>query len=243
MDQPNYLNGKNVYLHLYGEIAGWILPALRKTYDKAWLKSVKDDGRQEFLAILPHISYIGEKNVWKFNLIMSGVYLAIVRAARKHKATTVEAVQLLYDLHEAFAAKLPVWLSKALGRYWNTPNQRRKLRDGAARSQLRQYPGDWVFTYVDGDGLKSDYNIDISECAILKFYRTQGEEALVPFLCKLDFFLGKTLAFGFEREGTLAEGKTCCDCRYLIKGETTGWNPRVREFSLTKEISDQVGLP
>lgn len=243
MDQPNYLSGKNVYLHLYGEIGGWLLPALRKTYDSAWLKSVNNDGRQEFLAILPQIPYIGQKNVWKFNLILSGVYLGIVRAARKHKATDVEAVQLLYDLHEAFAARAPAWLRKMLGRYWNSPNQRRKLRDGAARSQLLQYPGDWVFTYVDGDGLNYDYRVDISECAILKFYREQSEEALVPYLCKLDFFLGKALGFRFEREGTLAEGNTCCDCRYLIKGETTDWNPRVRELNLTKEVFDQVGLP
>lgn len=243
MEKTNYLSEKPTYLHLYGEILGWITPALRKKYDAAWLKAVIADGRREFIAIIPEIPYIGQKNVWKFNLILCSAYLAIIRAARKHKAANIEAVQLIYDLNETFAAKVPAGLRRWIGRQWNGPAQRKKLREGAERSQLRQYPGDWVFTYIEGDGVETPFGVDISECAILKFFRSQGEEELVPFMCKLDLFIGKALEFRFERQGTLADGNSCCDCLYYLTGETKGWNPRVRELFPQTEISEPEGLP
>jgi len=71
-----------------------------------------------------------------------------------------------------------------------------------------------VFSYVEGDGNSFDAGVDIAECAILKFYYTQGAEALIPYLCKLDHALGKLPGVVFSRTGTLADGSPVCDCRW-----------------------------
>ncbi len=47
---------------------------------------------------------------------------------------------------------------------------------GAGRLDRKctRYPDDWVFTFLDGDGIVFDFGIDISGCTILKFYCVQN---------------------------------------------------------------------
>lgn len=214
----------------------WAKPALRKAHAPQWLEAVLADTWDEFKGLEPQIPNIGQRNVWKYNLVLSALYLSLLRAALKHGASPADAVQLLYDFHEAVAASLPRWLRRTAGRYWNSPTRRNALRAGAVRSQLREYPADWVFTYNEGDGRSTPFGVDISECAILKYYRTLGEEVYVSALCRLDYFIGKALYFRFERDGTLVEGYSMCDCRYYLDRETTDWNPRLNPDQLfTKE--------
>jgi len=243
MTLANYQSRHGTYHLIFRLVVQRARPALVKSHDPLWLEAVQTESWQEFACLLPEVPYIGEHNVWEHNLILSALYLGLLRAARNHGASDEDSVQLLFDLHEAVAASLPAWVRRAAGRFWNSPSRLKQLRAAAARSQLRQYPADWVFTYIEGDGLSVPFGVDISECAILKYYRTQNEESYVPALCKLDFFLGKVLGFRFERAGTLADGFGTCDCRYYLNKETTDWNPRASANRSPKIDSDQAGLP
>ena len=71
-----------------------------------------------------------------------------------------------------------------------------QLRAQAARSQERQYPGDWVFTFVEGDGQEFDYGLDFTECGICKYYHAQGADELTPYLCLMDGVVSKSFGLG-----------------------------------------------
>jgi hypothetical protein len=149
--------------------------------------------------------------------------MALYRTLKKQGFELREAAQVLYDIFEAFLLSFPRPLLWAYRWYHFSPFHQRRLRLGAAQSQKRQYPGDWVFTYVEGNGNIFDFGVDITECAIVKFYRTHGvEEEIVPYLCKLDHAMSKFLGLGFTRRGTLAEGAPICDCRWKRGAETIG---------------------
>jgi hypothetical protein len=187
--------------------------------------SVFSDTRWEFEQLIPKIPPIGDKNVWQFNLDASAMSLALYRTLKKQDFTIPEATQMVHRIYEAYLLSFPKSLRMAYSWYYFSPWSQARLHQGAAHSQLRKHPQDWVFTYVKGDGLAFDIGVDITECAILKFYRAQGAEEFIPHLCKLDNIMGKYLNLGFIRQGTLAEGAAICDCRWKRGAETLNWTP------------------
>jgi hypothetical protein len=101
-----------------------------------------------------------------------------------------------------------------------------RRRVGAAQSQRRLYPDDYVYTLVEGDGDAFDYGYDFTACAAHKFYQAQGAGAFLPFFCFLDFPLSRRAGHGLERTQTLAEGAPLCDHRFKQGRQTEQtWPP------------------
>jgi hypothetical protein len=198
------------------------------------------DTRQEFLALIPKIPYLGEKHVWQYNLDASAMSLALYRTLKKREFTLNEVAHMTCRIFDAYLNSFPGLLRQAYSWYYFSPLYQNHLRHSAAASQLRKYPEDWVFTYVKGDGFTFDTGVDITECAILKFSAAQGAEEIVPHLCKLDHAMGKYLGLGLTRQGTLVEGATVCDCRWKRGAETPSWTPAIEP--LYKEDSWKPSL-
>jgi hypothetical protein len=106
------------------------------------------------------------------------------------------------------------------GRWQFTRFNTSKLKKKAAESQKRLYPGDWVWSYVEGDGKAFDFGFDMTECALVKFLHAEGADELVPFLCRIDFATSKAFGWGLVRTTTLAEGGEKCDFRFKRGRET-----------------------
>ena len=211
----------------YDRMARSVRLRLLENYPAKLVWGAIADTRREFTTLIPKIPYIGEKHVWQSNLDASAMYLALYRTLKKSGFTVNEAVQMTYAIFEAYLKKFPNLLRLAYPWYYFSPLYQNRLRHSAAASQLRQYPEDWVFTYVEGDGFTFDAGVDITECAILKFSLAQGAEECVPHLCKLDHAMGKYLSLGFFRRETLAEGAVVCDCRWKRGAETLSWTPAI----------------
>ncbi len=183
------------------------------------------DTRVELETLIPLIPSIGEQNIWQQNLDASVMSLALARALKKQSFTHPEIAQMIYRVFETYLLSFPKFVRRAYGWYYFSGMNQARLRKGAAISQRRSYPQDWVYTFREGDGQAFDMGVDITECAILKFFRAQEAEELVPHLCKLDHAMGRYLGLGFTRQGTLAEGAALCDCRWKRGVETLGWEP------------------
>jgi len=95
----------------------------------------------------------------------------------------------------------------------------KRLRKRAAESQKRQYPGDYVYTFVEG-GEEFDYGVDYVECASCKFLSEQGAPELAPCLCVIDVLYSEKFGWGLVRTMTLAEGYEKCDFRFKKGGVT-----------------------
>jgi hypothetical protein len=125
-------------------------------------------------------------------------------------------------------------------------NQER-WREQAAESQKRQYPGDWVFTFVEGDGKEFDYGLDFTECGICKLYHAQGADELTPYLCLMDDVVSKAFDRGLVRHKTLAEGADVCDFRYKAGRETfvyplrDGWPPQFLNEEFSRKVGERSG--
>jgi len=209
----------------YDRLAHSVRIRLLDRYPSKVVWGVIADARVEFAKLVHKIPNIGQGHVWQFNLNTSVMTLALYRNLTKYGYSLQEAVHVIYDLHEAYLNHYPPLLRSAYRRYFFSPFHRERLQRGAAKSQLCQYPDDWVFTYVEGDGMKFDFGVDIRECAIQKYFRAQHAEELTPHLCLLDHAMGKQLGLGFYRQGTLANGAAVCDCRWKLGAATQGWPP------------------
>ena len=88
------------------------------------------------------------------------------------------------------------------------------MRREAELSQRRRYPGDWLYTFVEGDGKTFDYGVNYTECGICKFFKAQGVEGLIPYICLVDYPTSRALGTGLEREEAIGLGDKRCTFRY-----------------------------
>ena len=200
---------------------------LVRHYGDALADTILKEGRQEFEVLIPELPYIGgKKNPWTNILIQCTGFLALYRVLEAHGKTVEEAGRMAYELAEAQLLSYPKLLRRLIGRWSFTRYKLNKLRRQAAASQKRLYPEDWVLSFVQGDGKEFDYGMDITECAICKFFHAQGADELTPFGCLTDFAMSKALGLGLVRTMTIAEGAEKCDFRFKRGRETQqGWSP------------------
>jgi len=183
-----------------------------------------EEVRQEYEALRPEMPYIGgEDNMFTEWLTYGVYYLAVYRVLTAEGQCVEEVGKVIFDAFQAMA-DYPQWLLRLIGRLRYNERYVRELREATARTQERRYPGDWVATFVDGDGETFDYGIDITECGICKFYRAQAAEELAPYLCLSDYVVSEAFERGLVRYRTLAEGSDVCDFRFG-KGRETFVNP------------------
>jgi hypothetical protein len=190
------------------------------------------DIRREHEGLLPEVPYIGgEENIFSEWLTYGVYYLAVYRTLNPLGQTVEQAGRIIFETYEAMADR-PQWLIRLVGELKYGEGYVKRLRAAAAESQQRRYPGDWVCTFVEGDGETFDYGLDITECGIAKFYHAQGADELARYLCLSDYVLSCAFERGLVRYKTIAERAGVCDFRYKKGRETfvyplrDGWPPK-----------------
>lgn len=190
------------------------------------------DIHQELEAVAPKMPYIGGKDNMFTEWLVYGVYYLAVYQVLKAEGLTVEEVgEVIYDTFKVMA-DYPKWLLRLVGRFKYNEKYVSQLKEAVAKTQERRYTGDWVATFIEGDGKEFDYGIDITECGICKFYSAQGADELAPYLCLSDYVVSDAFERGLVRYKTLAEGADVCDFRYKKARDTfvyplnEGWPPK-----------------
>jgi hypothetical protein len=210
-------------MNTYARMGQVVRMKLLDRYPAKLIWGVFEDTRKELAFLATKSPYIGEKNIWQSNLDTCLMNMALYRILKKRKFEVNEAAHIQYDIFDAYLHSFPNTLRWAYHRYYFSRFHQNRLRAAAVESQKRQYPGDWVFTYVEGNGDGFDFGVDISECAIVKLCRVYGiDDEYLPHLCKLDHAMNRTLSLGFMRNGTLAEGAPVCDCRWNRNAAAVG---------------------
>ncbi|MGE5248673.1 MAG: L-2-amino-thiazoline-4-carboxylic acid hydrolase [Bacteroidota bacterium] len=185
--------------------------------------------RREYAALIPQLPYIGGKQPFTQFLIFTGLWLAVYRTAQANGKSVEETGQMIFEIGRAFLRAYPGFLTSFLG-YMNFSGFHiKRLRKRANESQLRMYPGDYVFNFVEGDGQTFDYGVDYLECASCKFLQQQGAAELAPYLCPMDILYSEALGWGLTRTTTLAGGGERCDFRFKKGGPTRVAVPRALE--------------
>ncbi|MEN6315908.1 MAG: L-2-amino-thiazoline-4-carboxylic acid hydrolase [Clostridiaceae bacterium] len=171
--------------------------------------------------LIPQIPDIGgKKNMMYKDLLESVKLLALYRSMGKFGYPPEVIFKIIFKTFEIRMEKYPRFILKLIGRLQFTPIFRRKLTKLSEQSKKKEYPENFVFDIVSGDGKDFDWGIEFSECAILKFFRAQNAENLMKFICPNDFVTSKYFGLGLRRKMTLAEGFPMCD-QHLKRGGKT----------------------
>jgi hypothetical protein len=128
--------------------------------------------------------------------------------------TAEDVGRLVYGLNRRALEMMPRDLAKKEGDDLFGPEMQAALADWAAWTQKRDYPANWVATFLPGDGQSFDFGYDYSECGVVKFFHSQGVPELAPYLCLNDFLKSAAIGSGLRRTKTLAQGDEVCDFRY-----------------------------
>jgi hypothetical protein len=225
IDKEYYIRKKPELLEKFEEDVKRWSPLLLKQYGEIQWYRILQEARQIFESLIPRIPYIGgDENHYTKHLIDSVRYLALYKAMKQYGKTAEEAGKILYDgfLKKASESQPPIPPSE-----WLTAEQRlERNRQGAIKSQERRYPGDYVYTFVEGDGQEFDHGLDFTECASQKLYYEHDADEFLPYYCYLDFVAGKVRKFGFTRTMSLPEGHDRCNHRFKAGGKTEAdWPP------------------
>jgi hypothetical protein len=213
------------YIHAFA----W-KPFLVQKYGDGFTYEILKEVRQHYEVMAPTIPYIGgNENPMTRILINSAANLILYKVLKVRGKTAEEVGKIIYDATEDSVSHLPQIPGKEL-----TQEFRAKEIELARKSQERRYPDDWVWEFVEGDGVEFDYGRDYLECANQKLYHTHGADEFLPYICYTDFVTERTIGWGFSRTQTLAEGCKRCDFRWKKGGVTQkGWPPPF----LTKRVN------
>jgi hypothetical protein len=189
--------------------------------------------RHEFERLLAAIPYIGGKRNSLTPILVSGTMaLALYRVLKGRGRSVEEIGRIVVEIEESRMRAYPRLLVRLSGWVLHTPLGWRRLKGTMVeRSQEHAYPGDWVATFVEGDGQTFDFGIDYTECALVKFFGEQGAGEFTRYLCLVDYIQQRAMGTGFFRSTTLAEGDERCDFRWKKGSDTRpAWPPPWQEL-------------
>ncbi len=183
--------------------------------------------RREYEHLLPQLPYIGgTRNFMTRILVACAGYLAIYKVLKGRGMPTEEIGRFIYDTSEVWFNKYPAAILHLVGKFGFTRFSIEGMKRAATESQRRLYPGNWVYTAIEGNGQEFDYGMDFTECAICKLYHAHRADEITPYVCSLDYITSEAFGQGAMRTMTLAEGAEKCDFRYKKGGPTrikVGW--------------------
>ncbi len=215
------------FLQEFSATLEYLRTALAAHYTPAFADTIVAETLPLAGTLMLAVPYIGgDANELTSNLVQSAGALAYYQVMKTHGKPLPEIGQILYEGFDAQMAATPGLVSGFMGAAQSLGLTGQQVKHDAVISQQRQYPEDWVFTYVAGDGVAFDWGVDYTECGVCKFYHAQGADEFTPYLCQLDFPISRAFKMGLQRTETLAQGGRRCDFRYKAGRETpSGWPP------------------
>jgi hypothetical protein len=225
--------GQNFYLAKKDDILDTVDPyfkELRKELlaarDESRAGTLIEEARQKYdgiLHILPDIG--GYSNVLIQTFYTSAATLAFYQVMKADGRLVEESGRLIYRAMRSIITA-PEVMGGVDTRAANSTAAREHYRKTSAWSQKKQYPADWLYEYVEGDGTHFDYGVNYRQCAICKFFQAQAAGELTPYLCLGDYPTSQNYDMGLVRTQTLARGGAYCDFRYKPGRETKiEWMP------------------
>jgi hypothetical protein len=215
-----YTSRKPRLLKEFDLVVKYTRRVLVKNFGDENLEALVAKTRREFEKLIPQLPYIGGRQPFTEFIVFTGMYLALYRVTKEHGKTAEETGALVYEIGREFLNNLPAYLMHLFGGMNFSPRYLNRLRKLAAESHLREYPDDYVYDFIPGDGKTFDYGVDYLECVSCKFLSKHGAPELAPYLCPVDILYSEALGWGLTRTQTLAEGAPKCDFRFKKGGPT-----------------------
>jgi hypothetical protein len=236
MGDGYYASRKTKLLKDFDKAVKQVKGVLISRYGKDLTDIAVNEARLEYENLIPQIPYIGGKQPFTRFIIATASFLAIYKVLKAHGKSVDEAGRIIYEATERIIYSYPWFIRCLIGKVFFSKILLSRLRKGAAESQKRLYPPNYVYTFVEGDGKEFDFGVDYTECAPCKFLNLHGAPELAPYICLCDEVNSEAFGWGLVRTTTIAEGSEKCDFRFKKGGRTrilsrisrSGWSKRLR---------------
>jgi len=232
-----YISIKPKLLKNFDKASKYMKRVLEQSFEEQKTEEIIVKAREEYENLIPQIPYIGGKdNMHDFNLIGSAWMLALIRSLEKEGLDAREIGKILYYIFEEYFDSMSGFMKWFFRKsFFSKSGVNRWIRH-AEKSQDRVYPDDWVFEYVEGEDKNFDFGFNYTECGIYKFYKKQGAEKYIPYMCLGDYPMFRAMGIGMKRTQTIGNKRKYCDFRFKKGGTTpSGWPPdNLEEFKILK---------
>jgi hypothetical protein len=197
-----------------------------------------EESRAEYAALIPQMPYIGGKQPFTQFVVFTAWFLAMYRVLKRRGYSVEEIGRLISEMGQAFVGAYPAYLLRLMGRRYFSRRHIAEVQRRAAASPHSPYPDDYLYDFVEGDGIVFDWGVDYRRCAGVEFLKAQGALELAPYLCAGDVLYSDAFGWGLARTTTLAEGHERCDFRFK-KGAPTRvvLPPALQEFGAPDKTS------
>lgn len=221
MTDDYYIRRKAKLLRQFDRFFRRVRRRLEARYDADVAEAVATETRSNFEEIIPQLPYIGGRgNAFTPVIVANGWIVALYRAMTARGESEETVIRLCCEVSDDLLRSFPGFVLRLAGRVASGPLGRWYLGRQAARSQRRQYPEDFVYSFLKGDGAEFDYALEFSECAVDKFYEAQGVQELGPYCNFFDITCSRHMKLGLNADTTIGLGHDRCSMRFKKGGET-----------------------
>ena len=202
---------------------------LTSAFGEKMARDVTQGAARNFDDLLPELPDVGGERNWDTQyLIIAAWYIAYYEPMKAHEKTTEDVGRMIYVLNRTGLEQIPKASAQAEGANKFTEASLDAMQKWADWTQKREYPANWVATFLRGDGKDFDFGYDYTECALCKYFQANGVRELAPYVCLNDFVSSRAQGTGLSRSKTLAQGDDRCNFRYK-KGRpvTQSWSTEI----------------
>jgi hypothetical protein len=212
-----YLNDKNKHLKFCRTLIKGGSQALNAYGDHEFAEDFREEVPGEFELLLPHIPFVGGKEPWTRQLILTAWFIAVYKWMKKNNESIEDIWKLCSDMLELRLRTIPKPMRRMMRNSVFSDKQKKTYSRQAEEFRKKIYPEGDAFNYIemqDGFG----YIIEVTECAKMTFARKVGAVEFMPYICLVDKLWAEILEYGLVRKGTIADGFEKCDFCLLKNG-------------------------
>jgi hypothetical protein len=210
-----YVGRKSALLKQHDKMMALGAGMMYDQYGESVTGAILAETRATFELLIPKIPYIGGKaNSLTDTLEQMTSLLTLYQVMKPYGIPVEEIGSLVHRMAQAWASQYPAFARRLIGRLYMSQLWRKRTRKKALVSQNGEYPGNFVFEVVDGDGQNYEWGINYLECGVVKFFQAQGADEFTPYMCVIDYLLFPNIGIDLQRQGTIANGCTHCDFRF-----------------------------
>lgn len=217
-----YISRKAKLLKGFDNVTKRATKFLINHYEEDFATVIIVETREKFEQIIPEIPYIGGKRnqIPTTVMIINGWIIPFFQVMKAHGKTTEEVITICCEVADDYMKSRPRFFLWLLGKlaFWRLTL--RIIKQQATQSHKRQYPEDFVYTVVEDDGKDFDWALELTECAVNKFYDVQGVEELKPYCNFFDVTYSRYLSMGLDASTTIGSGCQICKLQYKKDRET-----------------------
>ena len=203
-------------VRFFNKITRYWKRVLRRYFGEGDTADIVDRAKAEFLSMTSRLPDIGgNSNPFADTIIEAALILSYYKVLKERNRHVEEIGAITHDAIRERIASYPAILLRLRGKYMTSQFYQVKRKKQAMTSQRKEYPGNWVFSFREGDKKTFHYGIDFSECGICKLFESENAQEFTPYMCEIDYISFDAFGLHLHRTRTLTGGDDRCDFRFM----------------------------